>query len=279
VWCVKNDVCVYADVCTLPTTHIDTDMLPIIDFTQVKPSEETEHWAYYPRLLDCVSYRNVACQIIPNCVEYNNTMYGKVFPARRISCVAGFPAYGELRNITWDSIPIVSELKGLIDKKLMPECGYAFTAKAGQIIDPRVYYALIHVYRTGHDMIGFHADREAKNTPVISVTFCPEGVVRKFQLRPIKDKSGYTKEFLLGHGDVFVMKAGCQTAYKHAIPEQRGMNQERINLTFRYHNGGKMNPTKTTQSGWNLSNSSSSSNPVIHKIPINSLKLKIKNKD
>ncbi len=217
------------------------------DFNHIKPTEETADWVYYPKLLAEIPYEVIRSEIEPECRIYTNKLYGKVYEARRISCVVGQPAYGELRTIAWDSVNIVNQIRNYINQQLMPN--YQISCREGEInIDSDVSYALAHIYRQGHDMIGFHADREAPYRPVVSVSFAPNGVQRKFRFRPIKDKSGYTKEFHLGHGDVLIMKSGCQLRYKHTIPEDKSIIQSRINLTFRYDDPkGRKDPTRTQQ--------------------------------
>ena len=108
---------------------------------------------------------------------------------------------------------------------------------------------MTHIYRNGTDYIGYHNDREAINTPVISISFAPLGVTRKFRFRKIEEKSGWIKEFHSGHGDLLIMKAGCQKKYKHSVPVEKTIVYPRINLTFRYCDiNGKIDPTNTKSS-------------------------------
>ncbi len=92
------------------------------------------------------------------------------------------------------------------------------------------------MYRNGLDTIGWHNDKEALNTPVVSISL---GATRKFRFRKIKDKEGkinkvgYEKELLLKSGDCLFMKDSCQKIYKHCVPTEKTVKAPRINLTFR----------------------------------------------
>lgn len=98
----------------------------------------------------------------------------------------------------------------------------------GQVYD----FVLAHIYLDGDAGIAYHSDAEANDSFVCSVSF---GASRKFRLRRIGETKGYDKEFILGDGDVFVMKPTMQSVYKHAIIPEKGVKNPRINLTFRQY--------------------------------------------
>lgn len=93
---------------------------------------------------------------------------------------------------------------------------------------------LLNRYRTGLDSMGFHSDDEpelGKNPIIASVTF---GVARRFVLKPKrKTESGKDFDAWLGHGSLLVMGGTCQHTFRHAVPKQRTVTGERLNLTFR----------------------------------------------
>jgi alkylated DNA repair dioxygenase AlkB len=85
--------------------------------------------------------------------------------------------------------------------------------------------------------MGYHADDEATldhTAPIASVSF---GVTRSFDIRPRKKMSDGKKSRLarisLGDGDLLVMLSPMQEHYEHAIPVEKRVSGERINLTFR----------------------------------------------
>lgn len=198
-----------------------------IIFDHVKPIEETEYWAYYPSLFSSITFEEISQELQSHCVTYYNKIYGKTYEAKRLSCVIGNQSiYGSLPTIDWNKAPIVNDIKKFLDSDVRPNFDI-------------IHYVLAHIYRTG-------TDREALSTPVISITFAPQGITRKFRFREIGKKSGWVKEFQLGHGDLLVMKKGCQRKYKHSVPVEKTISNQRINLTFRYNDiKGKKNPTNT----------------------------------
>jgi alkylated DNA repair dioxygenase AlkB len=92
---------------------------------------------------------------------------------------------------------------------------------------------LANRYRDGNDGVGFHADDEpelGENPVVASVSL---GKARRFVLRPKKKSDGSGIDLELGHGALLVMGGRCQHVYRHAVPKQPAIREERINLTFR----------------------------------------------
>ena len=92
---------------------------------------------------------------------------------------------------------------------------------------------LANLYRDGRDSMGWHSDDEPElgARPIIaSLSF---GVPRAFRLR-----SRATREpalaLELAHGSLFVMGGDTQRNYQHALPRRAGVEQPRINLTFRW---------------------------------------------
>lgn len=90
-----------------------------------------------------------------------------------------------------------------------------------------------NLYRGGEDSLGWHTDDEPWIGPVIlSVTL---GGLRTFLMRR-KDRPKGSRDhvrFELGHGDVFIMKAGTQEQWEHTIRKTKKAVGKRLNLTFR----------------------------------------------
>jgi hypothetical protein len=222
-------------------------MEKLFDFpkTNIKPTEETEYWAYYPALFAMIPFEKIYDEIKRHCVTYKQQIYGKEYEAKRISCLVGRKHYGELPVISWKDVEIAKLLKDILEQQIMANYPISDNLDESKI-DDQISYLLCHIYRDGKDTIGYHRDREALYRPVISLTFAPNGVCRKFRFRNIGEKSGFTHEFKLSHGDLLIMKAGCQRKYKHSVPVEKTITKPRINLTFRYFDpNGKNNPTRT----------------------------------
>lgn len=92
---------------------------------------------------------------------------------------------------------------------------------------------LANLYRDGNDAMGWHSDDEPElgdAPPIGSLSF---GAARRFRLRGRGEHAGSTHELELGHGSLLLMAGGTQRNYQHALPRRRGVDQARINLTFR----------------------------------------------
>jgi alkylated DNA repair dioxygenase AlkB len=86
-------------------------------------------------------------------------------------------------------------------------------------------------YPDGSAAMGFHADPEAfgDTDSIASVSL---GAERLFAIRS-REAPSRTWRLRLGHGSLFVMGAGFQEAYEHALLPEPGCGSPRINLTFR----------------------------------------------
>jgi alkylated DNA repair dioxygenase AlkB len=104
---------------------------------------------------------------------------------------------------------------------------------------------LLNRYRTGEDSMGFHSDDEpelGRNPTIASVSL---GTTRRFLLRPKRASAALARLTLeLAHGDLLIMGGTCQHLFRHAVPKQRAVSGERLNLTFR-----NLHPPETTATG------------------------------
>ena len=90
---------------------------------------------------------------------------------------------------------------------------------------------LVNCYRNGNDSNGWHADNEkelGKNPVIASVSL---GATRRFDLK--HNGTGEQLKFDLHNGSLLIMGGELQHYWKHRIPKQPGVNEGRINLTFR----------------------------------------------
>jgi len=181
------------------------------------------YWEYQERKFDFINFDDLQKQLQPFVAEYEitNAWTGETALANRISCVfldkinnPGLQYYS-LNNYDWTE----SEIMNLLKNKI--------TEMEGTTPN----YCLVHFYRTGTDYISYHNDKESLNNPVYSVSF---GEPRKFRLRKMGSKKGFDQEYLLGNGDLLIMKTGCQKRYVHGVPVEKKVKSLRINMTFRY---------------------------------------------
>jgi len=92
---------------------------------------------------------------------------------------------------------------------------------------------LLNYYRDGQDSVSWHADdeKELGQYPIIaSVSF---GAHRKFQLRPKAKDDKRRFQMELRHGSVLLMSNTLQNKWLHQLPKVSGLEESRINLTFR----------------------------------------------
>jgi alkylated DNA repair dioxygenase AlkB len=91
---------------------------------------------------------------------------------------------------------------------------------------------LINYYRDGQDSNGWHADNErtlGKDPCIASLSL---GAERRFELKHMA--SGMKKIILLADGSLLHMHGQLQHHYKHQLPKMKGLQQARLNLTFRW---------------------------------------------
>lgn len=108
-------------------------------------------------------------------------------------------------------------------------------ADVGDALAWRFNYALVNRYRSGADMLGWHADDEADlgEEPVIATVSL--GAARVLRIRP---RSGGTSVGgTLAHGSLLVMWGRSQRDYKHCVPRTRKPVGERVSYTFRCTTG------------------------------------------
>lgn len=93
--------------------------------------------------------------------------------------------------------------------------------------------ALLNLYRDGRDSMGWHSDDEPElglNPAVASVSL---GAERRFRFRSRQDPEE-THALTLSHGSLLVMRPGCQSRWRHALPKSAAVASPRINVTFRW---------------------------------------------
>lgn len=92
--------------------------------------------------------------------------------------------------------------------------------------------ALLNLYRSGNDYMGWHRDNEKSlgREPVIASISL--GATRKFQLRNYSTKKDLVS-VELSHGDLMVLSGASQENWEHRLPKSPGQTNRRINITFR----------------------------------------------
>lgn len=146
-------------------------------------------------------------------------IFGKIYQTPRKEAY-----YGDIHaNYAYSGKQLIrndwNELLLKLKLKLEQEIGHSFNA------------VLANWYRDGKDSNGWHADDEkvlGKNPLIASLSF---GCTRRFDLKHNKTKEKLSLE--LSTGSLLVMGGELQHFWKHQIPKQLKIKDDRINLTFR----------------------------------------------
>ena len=93
--------------------------------------------------------------------------------------------------------------------------------------------ALINFYRNGEDSVAWHADDEAElgDSPVIASVSL--GAQRVFELKQKHQLPAKKFKLTLRHGSLLIMSGTMQQHWLHQLPKVKGLQEPRINLTFR----------------------------------------------
>ena len=100
-----------------------------------------------------------------------------------------------------------------------------------------------NLYRDGRDSVAWHGDRErfVREDPTVAIVSV--GARRGFHMRPrFREPGGRTRgrQFMLGHGDLFVMGGACQHDWEHSVPKVVHAEGPRLSIMFRHHQGGDL---------------------------------------
>ncbi|KAL7538428.1 hypothetical protein ACHAXR_012771 [Thalassiosira sp. AJA248-18] len=120
--------------------------------------------------------------------------------------------------------PIVNKLKLLAEKW--------YNSKNNNNSNVEFNVCLLNYYQDGSQRIGWHSDREelGRSTPIASLSL---GTTRQFLIRSKTDGVRDRASIEMGNGSMIVMENVCQWKYLHSVPKEGGVNDGRINLTFR----------------------------------------------
>lgn len=146
--------------------------------------------------------------------QNNIRIFGKTYPEPRLTAWFG-PSYS-YSNIHWPAQPFPANLLHL--KNSVEELSTAtFNG------------CLLNLYRNGNDSMGWHRDNEKEidQTVIASLSL---GEARDFKVRHRTSKKVMTIK--LTHGSLLIMN-NLQDTYEHSVPKRKGVEGQRINMTFR----------------------------------------------
>jgi alkylated DNA repair dioxygenase AlkB len=156
-------------------------------------------------------------------------------------------------ELGWEQREIVLFGRPVLQPRLIAWAGELPYRYSGQTLPPRPFtptvaallsrvqveagtpfnHVLANRYRDGDDSMGLHADAEAELGPDPIVATLSVGATRRLQVVPRDRARGGPRHFPLAAGDLFIMFGQTQRHFRHGIPKQRALTDERISLTFR----------------------------------------------
>lgn len=148
------------------------------------------------------------------------TLFGKLQAMPRLTAWYGdggaVYTYSGLKNVPAPWNPALLDLR----------------ARVEQAAGVRFNSVLLNRYRSGADGMGWHSDDEPElgEAPVIASVSL--GEPRLFVMRTKTEKKR-SLELRLSHGSLLIMRGASQQNFQHAVPKERRLHGERINLTFR----------------------------------------------
>ena len=147
-------------------------------------------------------------------------MFGRWVDSPRLSCWMGdADARYRYSGALFEPEPWHPAIRALLPA-LERACGARFNS------------VLLNRYRNGKDSMGWHSDDEPELGTAPVIASLNLGATRRFVMRLKRDHAAKV-EWPLVHGDLLVMRGGCQRDAQHALPKSAIVQEERINLTFR----------------------------------------------
>jgi len=156
-------------------------------------------------------------------------------------------------EVTWVEREIVLYGKRILQPRLVGWAGEVAYRYSGQTLEPRAFtdtvraltdrvnafagtrfnHVLLNRYRDGRDNMGMHADDEPELGPDPVVATLSLGATRRMTLVPRRPRDGERHTLELPAGSLLIMRGACQRRFRHGIPREPRVTDERVSLTFR----------------------------------------------
>ena len=156
-------------------------------------------------------------------------------------------------ELEWEQREIVLFGRRILQPRLIAWAGEVGYRYSGQTLEPRAFtpaarrllervradagapfnHVLVNRYRTGEDSMGLHADDEPELGPDPVVATLSLGATRRLTLVPRRPRDGERRSVELPAGSLLVMGGACQRRFRHGIPREPRVTDERVSLTFR----------------------------------------------
>lgn len=157
-------------------------------------------------------------------------------------------------ELEWSQRPIKVFGREVLQPRLIAWAGHRPYKYSGQTLPPRRFgpvlaqllrdveaatelefdHVLLNRYRDGQDHMGMHADDEPELGPNPQIAALSLGVARRFVLEPKPKKLRKRRvQLTLQPGSLLLMGGRIQHGWRHGVPKQTKVLDERINVTFR----------------------------------------------
>jgi alkylated DNA repair dioxygenase AlkB len=156
-------------------------------------------------------------------------------------------------EVAWAEREIVLYGKRIMQPRLVGWAGEVAYRYSGQTLEPRAFtdtvraltdrvnafaatrfnHVLLNRYRDGRDNMGMHADDEPELGPDPVVATLSLGATRRMTLVPRRPRDGERRSLELPDGSLLIMRGACQRRFRHGIPREPRVTDERVSLTFR----------------------------------------------
>ena len=156
-------------------------------------------------------------------------------------------------EVTWVEREIVLYGKRILQPRLVGWSGEVAYRYSGQTLEPRAFtdtvraltdrvnafagtrfnHVLLNRYRNGRDNMGMHADDEPELGPDPVVATLSLGATRRMTLVPRRPRDGERRSLDLPAGSLLIMRGACQRRFRHGIPREPRVTDERVSLTLR----------------------------------------------
>jgi alkylated DNA repair dioxygenase AlkB len=157
-------------------------------------------------------------------------------------------------EVRWAEREIVLYGKRIMQPRLVGWAGEVAYRYSGQTLEPRAFtdtvraltdsvnafagarfnHVLLNRYRDGRDNMGMHADDEPELGPDPVVATLSLGATRRMTLVPRRPREGERRALELPAGSLLIMRGACQRRFRHGIPREPRITDERVSLTFRH---------------------------------------------
>jgi alkylated DNA repair dioxygenase AlkB len=166
-------------------------------------------------------------------------------------------------EVTWAERTIVLYGRRMMQPRLVGWAGEVPYRYSGQTLEPRPFtdtvraladrvnecagtrfnHVLLNRYRDGRDNMGMHADDEPELGPDPVVATLSLGATRRLTLVPRRPRDGERRAVELPSGSLLIMRGACQRRFRHGIPREPRVTDERVSLTFRVIMPARRDPT------------------------------------